>query len=126
MQKPKKITVKHILKTQLKPTVINGENYYSVYVLMTVNRTSTSQPSKIIERFTSIEIAKKKYFNELETERQSIENAIRKKLLLDSNYSFKIPKKEMIKQKKSIIRRLQIKLKKEQTELLQLEQYNLF
>ena len=126
MQKPKKITVKHILKTQLKPTVINGENYYSVYVLMTVNRTNTSQPSKIIERFTSIEIAKKKYFNELETEKESIENAIKKKLLLDNNYSFKVPKKEMIKQKKSIIRRLQIKLKKEQTELLQLEQYNLF
>ena len=72
MQKPKKITVKHILKTQLKPTVINGENYYSVYVLMTVNRTNTSQPSKIIERFTSIETAKKKYFNEFRSEERRV------------------------------------------------------
>jgi hypothetical protein len=126
MKKPKKITVTHYLNKILKPDLTNGLEYYGVYILTVVNRTNTKTKSIINEKFTSIEMANKKYFNEFETERKNIENHIRKKLLLDNDYCFKVPKNEMIKRKKSIIRGLRIKLKKQETELLKLEQYNLF
>ena len=126
MKKQKKITITHYLNKVLKPDLINGLEYYSIYVLIVVNRTNTKTKSTITEKFTSIEMAQKKYSNEFETESKNIENHIRKKLLLDNNYSLKVPKKEIIKRKKTIIRTLQKQLKKHQKELLELEQYNLF
>ena len=126
MKKQKKITITHYLNKVLKPDLINGLEYYSIYVLIVVNRNNTKTKSTITEKFTSIEMAQKKYSNEFETESKNIENHIRKKLLLDNNYSLKVPKKEIIKRKKTIIRTLQKQLKKHQKELLELEQYNLF
>lgn len=40
-----KITVKHYLNTNLKPYIINGEKYYSIYSLVTVNRQNTKVKS---------------------------------------------------------------------------------
>lgn len=36
-----KITVKHYLNTNSKPYVINGESYYSIYILLTAKRQNT-------------------------------------------------------------------------------------
>ena len=48
-----KITVKHYLNTNLKPYVINGEKYYSIYVLVTANRQNTKIKSvKFNELYT--------------------------------------------------------------------------
>lgn len=40
-----KITVKHYLNTNLKPYVIRSENYYSMYVMVVVNRKNTKVKS---------------------------------------------------------------------------------
>lgn len=40
-----KITVKHYLNTNLKPYIIRGENYYSMYVMVVVNRKNTKVKS---------------------------------------------------------------------------------
>jgi len=40
-----KITVKHYLNTNLKPYIIRGENYYSIYALVIVNRKNTKVKS---------------------------------------------------------------------------------
>ena len=126
MMKPRKITVKHYLNKNLKPDLIDGLQYYSIYVLIIVNRTNTKTKSIISEKFSSIESANNRYGIELENELKNIENQIGKKLLLDSSYCLNVPKPEMIKRKKSIIRTLQKQLKKNQSELLELQQYNLF
>ncbi len=41
MAKQSKITVKHFLNTNLKPYVINGTNYFSIYMLVIANRKNT-------------------------------------------------------------------------------------
>ncbi len=46
-----KITVKHYLNTNLKPYIINGENYYSIYVLIRANRQNTKVKSKCFEEY---------------------------------------------------------------------------
>ena len=40
-----KITVKHYLNTNLKPYVINGDKYYSIYALVTSHRQNTKVKS---------------------------------------------------------------------------------
>lgn len=40
-----KITVKHYLNTNLKPYIIRGENYYSMYIMVVVNRKNTKVKS---------------------------------------------------------------------------------
>lgn len=40
-----KITVKHYLNTNLKPYIIKGENYYSIYVMVVINRKNTKVKS---------------------------------------------------------------------------------
>lgn len=40
-----KITIKHFLNTNLKPFVINGKNYYSIYILITAKRKTTKLKS---------------------------------------------------------------------------------
>lgn len=48
-----KITVKHYLNTNLKSYKINGEDYYSVYILITANRQNTKVKSiKFNELYT--------------------------------------------------------------------------
>lgn len=48
-----KITVKHYLNTNLKSYKINGEDYYSVYILVTANRQNTKVKSiKFNELYT--------------------------------------------------------------------------
>lgn len=41
MNKTSKITVKHYLNTNSKPYIINGESYYSIYILLTAKRQNT-------------------------------------------------------------------------------------
>ena len=48
-----KITVKHYLNTNLKPYVINKENYYSIYMLVTVNRKNTKIKSLAFSEYYS-------------------------------------------------------------------------
>lgn len=40
-----KITIKHFLNTNLKPYVMNGENYYPIYLLVTAKRRTTKLKS---------------------------------------------------------------------------------
>lgn len=122
MKKPKKITVKHYLNTNLKST----NEGFIVYVQITVNRTTDRKPSEIKERFQDLETLRKTAVNEIEKERIKIEKSIEKELIKNNNFSFKVSKTENVKRKKSIIRTLQRQLKKHQKELLELEQYNLF
>ncbi|OWP81638.1 hypothetical protein BWK63_04970 [Flavobacterium covae] len=53
MSKQSKITVKHFLNTNLKPYVINGISYYSVYVLLTAQRQNTRVKSIALNEFYS-------------------------------------------------------------------------
>lgn len=122
MKKPKKITVKHYLNTNLKST----NEGFLVYVQITVNRTTDRKPSEIKERFQDLETLRKTAVNEIEKERIKIEKSIEKELIKNNSFSFKVSKTENVKRKKSIIRTLQRQLKKHQKELLELEQYNLF
>lgn len=46
-----KITVKHFLNTNLKPYIINGEKYFSIYVLVTANRQNTKVKSKAFNEY---------------------------------------------------------------------------
>ena len=46
-----KITVKHYLNTNLKPYVINGEKYFSIYALVTANRQNTKIKSKAFNEY---------------------------------------------------------------------------
>lgn len=122
MKKPKKITVKHYLNTNLKST----NEGFLVYVQITVNRTTDRKPSQIKARFKELETLRKIAGNEIEKERIKIEKNIIKELFKNNNFSFRVSKNENVKRKKSIIRTLQQQLKRHQKELLELEQYNLF
>jgi hypothetical protein len=122
MKKPKKITVKHYLNTNLKST----NEGFLVYVQITVNRTTDRKPSQIKARFKDLETLRKIAENEIQKERIKIEKSIVKELFKNNNFSFRVSKTENVKRKKSIIRTLQRQLKKHQKELLELEQYNLF
>ena len=122
MKKPKKITVKHYLNTNLKPT----NEGFLVYVQITVNRTTDRKPSEIKARFKDLETLRKTAVTEIEKERIKIEKNIEKELIKNNDFSFRVSKTENVKRKKSIIRTLQRQLKKHQKELLELEQYNLF
>ncbi|MGR3790432.1 hypothetical protein ACUXZJ_05910 [Flavobacterium sp. TN-1] len=53
MSKKSKITVKHFLNTNLKPYVINGASYYSVYALLTAHRQNTRVKSIALNEFYS-------------------------------------------------------------------------
>ncbi|ELM3672508.1 hypothetical protein RYR30_002485 [Flavobacterium psychrophilum] len=53
MAKQSKITVKHFLNTNLKPYVINGISYFSVYVLLTAHRQNTRVKSLALNEFYS-------------------------------------------------------------------------
>lgn len=46
-----KITVKHYLNTNLKPYLINGERYFSIYALVTANRQNTKVKSKAFNEY---------------------------------------------------------------------------
>ena len=48
-----KITVKHYLNTNLKPYIINGAAYYSIYALVTANRQNTKVKSKVFNEYYS-------------------------------------------------------------------------
>ena len=48
-----KITVKHYLNTNLKPYLINGEKYFSIYALVTANRQNTKVKSKVFNEYYS-------------------------------------------------------------------------
>ena len=122
MQKPKKITIIHYLNKKLK----SNENGYRVYVRITFDRVNQKQTSKITQRFNDLETLHKVAHKEIEIEKRKIENFIKKQLLVNENFSFKVPKSEVIKRKKSIIRSLENALKNHKKQLLELEQYDLF
>lgn len=44
-----KITVKHYLNTNLKPYIVRGESYYSIYIMIVVNRKNTKVKSITFE-----------------------------------------------------------------------------
>ena len=48
-----KITVKHYLNTNLKPYIINGDKYFSIYVLVTANRQNTKVKSNAFNEYYS-------------------------------------------------------------------------
>lgn len=49
----KKITVKHFLNTNLKPYIINGEKYYSVYLMVIADRQNTKLKSYAFNEYYS-------------------------------------------------------------------------
>lgn len=55
-----KITVKHFLNTNLKPYIINGDKYYSIYLLVTSNRQNTK-----VKSYTYNEYYSEKDFEEI-------------------------------------------------------------
>ena len=46
-----KITIKHFLNTNLKPYLINKQNYYSIYLLITANRKTTKLKSLVFDEY---------------------------------------------------------------------------
>ncbi|MFB9121562.1 hypothetical protein ACFFUE_10240 [Bergeyella porcorum] len=46
-----KITIKHFLNTNLKPYVINKQNYYTIYVLITAKRRTTKLKSLMFDEY---------------------------------------------------------------------------
>lgn len=46
-----KITVKHYLNTNLKPYIINGAKYYTIYALVTASRQNTKVKSKAFNEY---------------------------------------------------------------------------
>lgn len=71
-----KITVKHFLNTNLKPYIINGEKYYSIYLLITANRQNTKVKSYAYSEYYS-----EKDFEEItdpsnESDADALENEI--------------------------------------------------
>ncbi|GHS90811.1 hypothetical protein FACS1894203_0340 [Bacteroidia bacterium] len=76
-----KITVKHYLNTNLKPYIINGEKYFTIYALVTANRQNTKVKSKVFNEYYTendfIEITdenNKEDFITLQNEAKTIEN----------------------------------------------------
>ena len=58
-----KITVKHYLNVNLKPYVVKGESYYSIYIMVVVNRKNTKVKSVSFE-----ELYTEKDFEEIQSE----------------------------------------------------------
>ncbi len=46
-----KITIKHFLNTNLKPYVINKQNYYTIYMLITAKRKTTKLKSLVFDEY---------------------------------------------------------------------------
>ena len=83
-----KITVKHYLNTNLKPYLVRGEKYYSVYILITVNRKTTKVPSLEFGEFqTESDFEDIINTPEMINEVQTIENIISSQLdLFDGEF----------------------------------------
>lgn len=64
-----KITVKHYLNMNLKPYVVRGENYYSMYIMVVVNRKNTKVKSISFE-----ELYTEKDFEEIQNENNDLLN----------------------------------------------------
>lgn len=135
MQKPKKITIKHYLeKRTIKPLLIKNVEYWSVYISITVNRKTTNIKSSITERFKNFETLQKTASNEMQKEVKELEQKIRLKLSLDSNYTFTQPNRKKLiiyndkitEQLENEILRLKNIVKKQALKISQLEQINLF
>lgn len=62
-----KITVKHYLNTNLKPYIIRSENYYSMYVMVVVNRKNTKVKSISFE-----ELYTENDFEEIQSDSDSL------------------------------------------------------
>ncbi|ELM3651536.1 hypothetical protein RYR30_002487 [Flavobacterium psychrophilum] len=129
MQKPKKITIKHYLFKNVKPS----KEGFLVYIQVTVNRYSTKFKSSIDKRFFDIETMHKVAFLEIEAEKNELEKRIREKLLGDNNFIFKLPKRPiLINKEKNILQleneilRLKRICKTQLKKISELEQYNLF
>lgn len=64
-----KITVKHYLNVNLKPYIVKGENYYSMYIMVIVNRKSTKVKSISFE-----ELYTEKDFEDIQNEDNDLLN----------------------------------------------------
>jgi hypothetical protein len=129
MQKPKKITIKHYLFKNVKPS----KEGFLVYIQVTVNKYSTKFKSSIDKRFFDIETMHKVAFLEIEAEKNELEKTIKEKLIIDNNYIFKLPKRPILINKEKNILQLEneiLRLKKlcktQSNRILELEQYDLF
>ncbi len=78
-----KITVKHYLNTNLKPYIINGEKYYSIYALITVNRQNTKVKSVFYNEYYTekdfseiMDKTNKEDYENIENEETTIKNII--------------------------------------------------
>ncbi len=127
--KPRKITIKHYLYDKVKP----NKQGFLVYVQVTVNRFSTKFKSSIENRFFDIETMHKVAFLEIENEKKELEKTIKAKLLIDNNFTFKQPKRQIIVNKEKIVNQLENEIlrlkricKKQSERINELEQYNLF
>lgn len=84
-----KITVKHYLNTNTKPLVVKGEDYYSIKLLVTVNRYTTRLTSvEFGELYTQQmfdEIEKGEDFQYMEKEETTIKNIVTAQLELNNN-----------------------------------------
>lgn len=47
-----KVTVKHYLNTKIQPEIINNENYYPVYIQITINRKTTQYRSISLQKLS--------------------------------------------------------------------------
>ena len=83
----KKVTVKHYLNTNLKPYIVRGEKYYTVYMLVTVNRKTTRIPSKEFEELHTEEEFENEILpsEELQAEVKTVENIIKTQLAIDND-----------------------------------------
>lgn len=81
-----KITVKHYLNTNLKPYMVRGEQYYTIYILITVNRKTTKVPSQeFAELQTEAEFNELLNSNEFDAEAKTIENIIISQLAITAD-----------------------------------------
>lgn len=72
-----KITVKHYLNVNLKPYIINKEKYYSIYLLITVNRQNTKVKSLLFNEYYTEDDFNKIMSGEDEEDKMLIENEVK-------------------------------------------------
>lgn len=71
-----KITIKHFLNTNLKPYVINKQNYYSIYLMITGQRKTTKVKSILFNEYYSENDFESIFNSDLSEDRMMVENEI--------------------------------------------------
>ena len=71
-----KITIKHFLNTNLKPYIINKQNYYTIYLLITANRKTTKLKSLVFDEYYTENDFEEIFNSDSRADRQMIENEL--------------------------------------------------